>query len=325
MKFIISSILSILLLSTGACEGGKASKGKEISQKEESKSRGMDDKEVLTAAEFPYDLKEPEWAVDLPSVLQEVSGLASISMTEIAMVQDEQGLIFIMNTDSKEIISKHRFRRNGDFEGIEILGETAYVLRSDGDVYEVNNYRSDSPVAESHETALSTSNDTEGLGYDPETRLLLISSKESDKLMGIKYKDKQVIVSWDPETRSLRPNPFLVIDLDDIKKFLKKNAKSKSEKKFADKFNPDKTSHFKPSAIAVHPITKEIYLLASNGNMLLVVNRLQQITQAKHLSSKKFPQPEGMCFDEEGNLYISNEGSLGPGTLRKYTYLGKEG
>lgn len=284
-----------------------------------SQSRKVKAREVLTAEPFIYDLKNPAWEVNLPSDLHEVSGLAYIDTNELAMVQDEEGLIFIFDLESKEVTARHRFRNNGDFEGVEIIGETAYVLRSDGDVYEVLNYRSETPVVKSHETALSTRNDTEGLGYDPVSKLLLISSKESDKLMGTKYKDKQVVVSFDPETRSLRPNPFVVIDLDDIKSFLKKNAKTKSEKKFEDKFNPDKSSSFKPSGIAVHPHTQNIYLIASNGNMLLVLNRKFQILQAKHLPSKKFPQPEGICFDAEGNLYISNEGQLSAGTLKKFS------
>lgn len=315
---IICGLISCILFSTTACESSGKSTKNEDSDSTSSRTRKVGAREALIAEPFAYDLGNPTWEVDLPSDLREISGLAHVGEGELAMVQDEQGLIFIFDLESKEITARHRFRNKGDFEGVEILGETAYVLRSDGDVYEILNYRSETPIVESYETALSTRNDTEGLGYDPVTKLLLISSKESDKLMGTKYKDKQVVVSFDPETKSLRPNPFVVIDLDDIKAFLKKNAKTKSEKKFEDKFDPDKNSSFRPSGIAVHPITQEIYLIASNGNMLLVLNRQFQILQAKRLPSKKFPQPEGLCFDPEGNMYISNEGNLDAGNLKKF-------
>jgi len=315
--FVSSLVLAIILLSIGACEPGQKSKASDL---QEIKTRKLSPREVMTAKPFPYDLDNPEWEVNLPKALQEVSGLAYLESQEIAMVQDEEGIIFIFDLATKEISSRHKFKNKGDFEGVEVLGETAYVLRSDGDVYEVINYRSESPITRSYETELSTSNDTEGLGYDPVSGLLLIACKESDKLMGVKYKDKQVIVSFDPETNSLRPNPFMIIDLDDIKAFLEKNASTNSEKKFAEKFDPDKNSSFRPSAIAVHPQTKEIYLLASNGKMLLVLDRKFRIQQAKKLSSKKFPQPEGICFDSEGNLYISNEGTLTAGTLKKYLF-----
>lgn len=304
-----------------SCDTSTASSQGEKQTKKTENSRGIGKKEPLDALPFAYDLKEPSWEVDLPTDLLEVSGLGYVEEGKIAMVQDEQGLIFIFDLEKKEVVSRHRFKKNGDFEGIEVLGNVAYVLRSDGDVYEVVDFLNEPTSVESFENALSTANDTEGLGYDPETRLLLISSKESDKLMGTKYKDKQVIVSWDPETKNLRPTPYLVVDLDDIKAFLKKNAKTEKEEKFAKKFDPDKNSSFRPSAISVHPISKHIYLLASNGNMLLVVDRQRNIVQAKHLPSKKFPQPEGMCFDPEGNLYISNEGGIGAGTLKKFKYL----
>ncbi|MEM6801084.1 MAG: SdiA-regulated domain-containing protein [Bacteroidota bacterium] len=313
----ILSFLCLCLLFSCDTSTASTQEGKDV----KTNNRGISKKEPLEALPFSYDLKEPSWEVELPTDLQEVSGLGYLEEGRIAMVQDEQGLIFIFDLEKKEIVSRHRFKKKGDFEGIEILGNVAYVLRSDGDVYEVVDFLNEPTSVDSYENALSTANDTEGLGYDPETRLLLISSKESDKLMGTKYKDKQVIVSWDPETKNLRPTPYLVIDLDDIKSFLKKNAKTDKEKKFAKKFDPDKSSSFRPSAISVHPISKYIYLLASNGNMLLVVDRQRNIVQAKHLPSKKFPQPEGMCFDPEGNLYISNEGGIGPGTLKKFEYL----
>lgn len=321
MKLLISLLLGLLIISQNACESEAKSHNKKNAEEAQAntKSRKVDAREVMTAKPFAYDLNNPAWEVKLPDDLHEVSGLAVVDSNELALVQDEHGLIFIFDLTSKEISNRYRFKRNGDFEGVEVRGETAYVLRSDGDVYEVFNYRSETRVVESHETALSTANDTEGLGFDPVSGLLLISSKESDKLMGTKYKDKQVIVSFDPETKSLRPNPFMVIDLKDIKRFLEKNASSKDEKKFAKKFDEDKNSSFRPSAISVHPFTHEIYLLASNGNMLLVLDRKFRIVQAKHLPGKKFPQPEGMCFDLKGNLYISNEGNMGAGTLRKYT------
>ncbi len=41
----------------------------------------------------------------------------------------------------------------------------------------------------------------------------------------------------------------------------------------------------------------------------------------KQLDKKTFRQPEGICFDPEGNLFISNEGQGGKANILIFKYL----
>ena len=74
---------------------------------------------------------------------------------------------------------------------------------------------------------------------------------------------------------------------------------------------------FKPSAIAIHPRSGYIYLLASVGKILMVVDPASnQIMHIQLLNEKEFPQPEGMAFDANNHLLISSEGVDGRPVLQ---------
>ena len=77
---------------------------------------------------------------------------------------------------------------------------------------------------------------------------------------------------------------------------------------------------FAPSGIAIHPITKEVFLLSSPGKLLVVLDENGKIKDAQKLSPKYMKQPEGICFDRDGTLYITSEGDGGKARLLKYEY-----
>jgi uncharacterized protein YjiK len=75
---------------------------------------------------------------DLPSDLKEVSGIAYIDEQRFACIQDEEGKIFIYNTTSGKIEKQIPFSTAGDYEDITLKGNTAYIVRADGTLYEVD-------------------------------------------------------------------------------------------------------------------------------------------------------------------------------------------
>lgn len=69
---------------------------------------------------------------ELPDELKEVSGIALMSEGKFACVQDEIGTIFIYDASQEKITDQIKFAGAGDFEGITLNGNSAYVLRADG-------------------------------------------------------------------------------------------------------------------------------------------------------------------------------------------------
>src|SRR4051812_36721866 len=83
-----------------------------------------------------YDLNKPTSALELPDTLREISGIVALSDKRFACIQDENGIVFILNTESKAVEKYIRFGDNGDYEGIAKVEDSYFILRSDGVLFE---------------------------------------------------------------------------------------------------------------------------------------------------------------------------------------------
>jgi len=63
--------------------------------------------------EFQYNINHPDKEFILDKNLSEVSGLSFISPTEVALIQDESGSIFIFDLKKKATTNKIRFFKKG--------------------------------------------------------------------------------------------------------------------------------------------------------------------------------------------------------------------
>lgn len=275
--------------------------------------------ETITATSnsyhFPYQLDTPSESRVLPKKLTEISGISIDDNGDIFAVQDENGLIFKISGDK---IEETNFRKDGDYEGIEIIGEHVYVTKSSGTVYKISNLGKTEQIREDFNDFLDDENDVEGLGYDKASNCLLLVCKgfgegEDDGTRGI-YK-------FDLKTNKLQETPYFKINISDIKKEAKRQAEELNHEAFAKliKSKGDEFT-FAPSAIAVHPTSKNLYMTSSRGKMLLVTNNKGEIVHLEKLDKSIHPQPEGLAFDTEGNLFISNEGKDKEGMIYKFNY-----
>ena len=101
----------------------------------------------------------------------------------------------------------------------------------------------------------------------------------------------------------LNPNPILTI----------------TQKELASKYKL--RNLFSPSGIAIHPITKNIFIISSVGKMVVEFTSEGKLQKIYSLNYSYFKQPEGISFDEKGNLYISNEAKGGKANILKFNYL----
>lgn len=269
---------------------------------------------------FPYALSTPDQTIKLPRFLQEVSGLSYVGTNTLAMLHDEAGFIYMLDISSGTILGQYNIKRKGDFEGVEIIRDTAYMLRSDGTIYEAKGFAEKEPEVIKHETFLSSSNDTEGLGYDPHTNSLLVACKEPAAINGKELKRYRGIHSFNLQTHQLSEKPFVLLDLGEVKAFLQAHTENEGMQMLAKNFNPNSKSSFKPSGIAVHPISGYLYVIATNGELMIVLNREHQVVQVQQLPRSIFSQPEGICFNSEGDLFISNEGRNKAGNVLRFSY-----
>lgn len=268
---------------------------------------------------FPYDLYEPDERYELKDYLREISGLSYFTEHSLLCVNDEKGIIYKFNHRKKEVTKKYEFDKPGDYEGVEMVGSLVYVLRSDGRIFKVDHLK-DNIHSVKRTTHLNAGNDTEGLGYDPSTNSLLIACKGSPAHSN-KYMGKRAIYEFSIDKNELSKTPKYLIDQDQIRKILEFDSYSRFSVKLLENINPSQGDlTFQPSAIAVHPITKNLYVLGSVGKILVVLNPKGDIQAIVKLKRKLFRQPEGICFAPDGTMFISNEGKGSKGNILKYSF-----
>ena len=232
----------------------------------------------------------------MPEILNEVSGISWISENIIACVEDEDGIIFIYDLKKEKVIQEIAFAGAGDYEGIAVNGKDAYVMRSDGLIYEVSRFRESEPKTTTFQTAFTASNNIETLTLDAKRNSLVITPKDRDR------KDDFKGLYYIPlDSKTMDAKPTVRINMDD------KAFKDYQKKKVYHTFNP--------SDVAIHPATGDYYVLEGKNPKLAILDSDGTIEKVYKLDKDDFAQPEGITFSPDGRLFISNEAGKDEATI----------
>ncbi|MEM1119761.1 MAG: SdiA-regulated domain-containing protein, partial [Bacteroidota bacterium] len=264
---------------------------------------------------FAYRLDEPIAEFKLPNKLKEISGLGIDPTGQyLYAVQDEEGDLFVIDTQKGEVVEEGKFHKDGDYEGVEFVNDRVFVVKSSGNLYEVVNFLKKDQELIKHKFDFHKNSDIEGLGYDPLANRLLVSCKgKAGK--GDDYEFKKGIFAVDLDSMQLSKEPIYTISVEAVKHFLEVHNTLEKIDKLVKLFQPGEEFIFGPSGLAVHPKTGEIYITSSVGKLLVVLDRTGHIQHMVKLKKKIHPQPEGIVFAADGTLYISNEGKGDKGVI----------
>lgn len=271
---------------------------------------------------FGYSLDHPDKKIKLPSYLEEISGISFYGNEKIACIQDEKAYIYVLSLKKEDIIKKHDFGENADYEDLVIIGSSAYILRSNGEIYRVEDFKKKSRNVKKIKTALREKNDTEGMAYDALSNSLLITCKESPSINDDnKYDGYKAVYRFDIEEEELDKKPYFLIDLNRLDSYIDRNSFVKLSLKVAKSLRlVESETSFKPSGISIHPISGDVYIISSVGKLLIILNQNGKVKDVKELDPKIFRQPEGICFSPDGDMFISSEGQGGKGYILKFEY-----
>lgn len=259
-------------------------------------------RESTTKPTFSYDLTNPVKKIKLPDNLVEISALSFLKPGLLLAVQDEKADVFTIDYNNGKVSNHYVSDKNGDYEGIEAVGQNVYLLKSNGSITEHQNFAMEKHNIVHYNTLLTEKNDAEGLTYDATNNSLLIACKNRAWIKGHenKFANMRCIYSFDLSSKSLNTEPRLCIDL----QLLKTNYG---------------IENFMPSAIAIHPVDSNYYLLSAVGKLLLIINKTGSIVHVEKLDHAIFRQPEGICFSPDGEfLFISNEGRNKKGNILQF-------
>ena len=254
-----------------------------------------------------YNINTPQKIV-MPTSLQEISGIAFYkgNPDTVYAEQDEDGKVFYLKPGDKRS-SIFKFGKHGDYEDIAICNNTVIMLRSNGTLFtfpfaDIHQAESDNVVEWKD---LLPKGEYEGMYADETSRLIYIICKHCPDEKSSKIA-KGYILQLNTEGQISQQGNFAV-DVKDIENLI-------GEKKI----------DFHPSALGQNPRTKEWYMVSSINKILVIADNNWKVTAAYKLNPALYIQPEGIAFDKNSNLYISNEGGdLHSGNILKTTWTGK--
>lgn len=256
---------------------------------------------------FKYDVEHPSSIIKLPSKLKEISGITFYTENRLACVQDEKGTVFIYDIKKDKLKESIDFGGDKDYEAIENVNDTIYVLRSNGDIFEIDQPENPEGSTVVHHTFLSKANNCEGLCYDASMNRLLIACKGKPE-KGTAKKGLKAVYEFRLDSMIMKKDPAYIINPDTVFALTKRNAESKSwiQKLFSG--SDDGEFFFEPSEIAIEPGTNDVYILSSVDKTLLVLDHDGNYKCAVRLNPGIFRQPEGLTFSSDGQMIISDEG-----------------
>lgn len=247
----------------------------------------------------------------LSTDLEEVSGLCYDYMANnLLAIEDEHGVFYLLDKSNGATIKKDSVYKAGDYEGVANSKEHYYILKSSGTIYKFDKSNLENKPVKI-KSFLNKKFDAEGLTYAKTEHLLLICAKENPAR---ENKNERFIYAYDLYKEEMNEEPYLVIDRDEMANLiLDKYSASYAEDKFEKILDAErKELHLGPSGIAIHPKTNNIYILSSKSKVLLTYDRLsKRLIDINKLDKNILPQPEGICFDNKGKLYISSEAREG--------------
>jgi len=248
-----------------------------------------------------YDFSSPE-KILMKEALLEISGITFHHgrPDTLLAINDESGkLFFFTETDLKPHIVK--FAGSGDYEDVAVYKDSIFVLRSDGSIFSLPDSLTQQKTISSRRKKIFPKAEYESIYIDDKSGILYVLCKQYSK-----KKNKNLLLGYsiDLKDSTNTVSPF-AIDLNPI--IDKKNKKQ-----------------FLPSAMAKNLLTGEWFIISSANKFFLITDKNFKPKKIFSLDPAYFIQPEGMAFDNQNNLYISNEGNdLRNGNILKFKYQEK--
>ena len=251
-----------------------------------------------------YDLNNPV-KYKMPEDLTEISGFAfhNGKNDSVYAEQDEEGFLFNLKLGDKKA-NYTKFGKSGDYEDVAICREQVIMLKSDGTLFTF-------PFSQVRTKEVTKVQKTKG--QLPEGEFEAMCADEKTGLVYVLCKH-----CADEKTSKSSSGYILKLQADGT---LKQTGSFAIDVKEIERLADKKRVPFRPSAIAKNTFTNEWYVLSSVNKMLVVADVNWKVKNVYPLSVTIFGQPEGMAFDNQRNLYISNEGDqLSAGNILKFSF-----
>ncbi len=236
----------------------------------------------------------------LPKRLREISGLALTPDERLLAVADEKAIVYELDYQEGKIIKSFALGDppvRADFEGIAVLGDTIWLMTSDGLLFAAAEGADGRSVPyQKYDTDHGDYCELEGLAQDRATTTLLLVCKQTKS-----KHDDLMIFEWSASIDGIEHNRDVAVPEALIIGIIDKKRIS-------------------PSGIAVDPQTGERVLVTARQGVLARLTADGVLSEAILLKKKgRHKQAEGIEMTRDGRLLIADEGGGGRARLAVYS------
>ena len=234
-----------------------------------------------------YDLNKPQ-VFKMPKELNEISGITFLNGNAdvVFAEEDENGKLFRFALSSKNI-SITKWGKSGDYEDIQICNGYIIMLRSNGSLFSFS-------MKDIDGGEVKKVNKFEDILPHGEYESLYADNNSNQLFALCKHCNEKLSVT----------NSGYIFSVSDKGEITTAGTKM----------------HFQPSEFAKNETTGEWFIVSSINKLLVITDSNWRVKGAYNLDKSLYNQPEGIAFDKDNNLYISNEkGSTGSATILKIT------
>ncbi len=265
----------------------------------------------------------------MPYDLREISGITFLrgNPDTLYAEEDEDGKVFYFHPGDGKFAYR-KFGKRGDFEDITVLDNKEFVLlRSDGSLFTfpVEGIWGEPAGGGKHSSerddgsSSGSGNGKEKVGGEVRSYGNILPTGEYEGLFGDDNGRLIALCKNCPDDDQHREVSGYVLGYD-ARHNLAIRQHFKIDVSGVKLTSINRKIKFHPSCLARNPLTRQWYLISSVNKILLILDDNWKVTGSYPLSPSLFKQPEGLAFDRDGNMYISNEGQGGNGNVLLFKY-----
>lgn len=290
--------LFVLAFGAAGCWGRANDTGPGAVEKEMA-ARAARVSQMLAAPASDSGAQTPIAVWTLPAELAEISGLTVTPDGLVLAHADEQARVAVLDPRKGSLLRRFSLGGDvsGDFEGIAMVGDTAFMMTSNGKIYKFPEGGDGEEVRyQVHDTALGKECEFEGIAFDSASASLVLACKN----VYVKDLEDHLVLYRVSLTDPSAPPAALSIPLDRA-------------------IGTNNWKKLHPSDITVDPASGHYVIVAAQERALLEITPAGEVVRSEALPDRH-RQPEGVAITPDGLLVIGDEARKGAASITLYRW-----
>jgi uncharacterized protein YjiK len=247
-----------------------------------------------------YDFSSPI-EQKLNKKMNNIDGIAwDADKNSFAVINNEKGKISYLKKETDIVREEVSFTDTLSFIDISILDGKEYLLRADGSVYKVAPGSKEGEVKTKLVAQVKPNGQNEfGAMYADRNREALVV------LCKTCAADNGSVSAYGifPDADSAGTDPLYRINT-----------------RVIDKLSPFSTSAFLPSAACINPALRKLFIISASSRQLVITDMDGNVDSVYKLSHTRFPNPDGITFRPDGDMFIANKGEGNASNILQFVF-----